>query len=80
MFTGITEEVGQVESVGLIAGTRRLQISAKEILNHLRIGDSVAVSGVCMTVMERSENCFSADLAAETWGRRLFPPRVWLDD
>jgi riboflavin synthase len=69
MFTGITEEIGRVKSVDLIGGTRRLQISAKEILHDLRIGDSVAVSGVCLTVMDRSENNFSADLAAETWER-----------
>jgi riboflavin synthase len=72
MFTGITEEIGRVESVGLIGGTRRLQISAKGILHDLRIGDSVAVSGVCLTVMDQSENNFSAELAAETWERTAF--------
>lgn len=56
MFTGITEEVGRVESVDLIAGTRRLQISAKEIINDLRIGNSIAASGVCLTVADLSEN------------------------
>jgi riboflavin synthase len=55
MFTGITGEVGRVEIVDLIAGTRRLQISAEEIINDLRIGDSIAVSGECLTVMDRSE-------------------------
>jgi riboflavin synthase len=72
MFTGITEEIGRVKSVTLIGGTTRLQISAKEILHDLRIGDSVAVSGVCLTVMDRSENSFSADLAAETLERTAF--------
>jgi riboflavin synthase alpha subunit/6,7-dimethyl-8-ribityllumazine synthase len=72
MFTGITEEVGRVESIDLIAGTRRLQISANEILKDLRIGDSIAVSGVCLTVMDRSENSIFADLAAETWERTAF--------
>jgi riboflavin synthase len=65
MFTGITEEVGRVEGVDLIAGTRRLQISAKEIINDLRIGNSIAVSGVCLTVADLSENSIFADLAAE---------------
>jgi riboflavin synthase len=72
MFTGITGEIGRVEDIGLIAGTRRLQISAKEILHGLRIGDSIAVNGVCLTVMDQSENGFSADLAAETWERTAF--------
>jgi riboflavin synthase len=69
MFTGITEEVGRVDGVGLIAGSKRLQISAKN-LNDLRIGDSIAVSGVCLTAMDRSENSFLSDLAAER-------PLIW---
>ena len=72
MFTGIIEEIGRIKSIDLIAGTRRIEVSAKEILNGLRIGDSVAVSGVCLTVTDRSENSFSADLAAETWERTSF--------
>jgi riboflavin synthase len=72
MFTGIIEETGRIKSIDLIAGTRRIQVSAKEILHGLRIGDSVAVSGVCLTVTDRSENSFSADLAAETWERTSF--------
>jgi riboflavin synthase len=67
MFTGIIEEVGQIKGVDLIAGTRRLHISAKDILAGLRIGDSVAVSGVCLTVIDLYEQGFSADLSSETW-------------
>lgn len=72
MFTGIIEEIGLVESIGLNAGTRRLHILAKEILNDLHIGDSVAVSGVCLTVVDLTENSFAADLASETWNRTSF--------
>ena len=72
MFTGIIEETGRINSIDLIAGTRRIEVSAKEILHGLRIGDSVAVNGVCLTVTDRSENSFSADLAAETWERTSF--------
>lgn len=72
MFTGIIEEIGQIKSIDLIAGTRRIEVSAKEIINGLRIGDSVAVSGVCLTVADLSQNSFSADLAAETWERTSF--------
>jgi riboflavin synthase len=72
MFTGIIEEIGRIKRVESIAGTRRLHISAKEILNGMRIGDSVAVSGVCLTVVERSGIEFSADIAAETWERTSF--------
>ncbi len=72
MFTGIVEEIGRIKRIDLIAGTRRMQIAAKEILNGLRIGDSVAVSGVCLTVIDLCEDSFSADLAAETWNRTSF--------
>jgi riboflavin synthase alpha subunit/6,7-dimethyl-8-ribityllumazine synthase len=72
MFTGITEEIGRVESIGLIEGKRRLQISAKEILPGLRIADSVAVSGACLTVVDRTDNSFFSDLVAETWEQTAF--------
>jgi riboflavin synthase len=72
MFTGIIEEIGRIKRIDLLAGTRRVQISAKEILNGLRIGDSVAVSGVCLTAIDLCEDSFSADLAAETWNRTSF--------
>jgi riboflavin synthase len=72
MFTGIIEETGRVASIELNAGTRRLEISAKEVLNHLHIGDSIAVSGVCLTVVDLAEASFSADLAAETWNCTSF--------
>ena len=72
MFTGIVEEIGRIKRIDLIAGTRRIQIAAKEILNGLRLGDSVAVSGVCLTAIDLCEDSFSADLTAETWNRTSF--------
>jgi riboflavin synthase len=72
MFTGIVEEIGRIKRVDMIAGTRRMQIAAKGILNGLRIGDSVAVSGVCLTAIDLCEDSFSADLTAETWNRTSF--------
>lgn len=72
MFTGIIEEIGRIERIDLIAGTRRVQISAREILDGLCIGDSVAASGVCLTVIDLCEDGFSADLATETWDRTSF--------
>jgi riboflavin synthase alpha subunit/6,7-dimethyl-8-ribityllumazine synthase len=72
MFTGIIEEIGRIKSIDMIAGTMRMQIAAKDILNGMRIGDSVAVSGVCLTAIDLHEYGFSADLAAETWERTSF--------
>ena len=72
MFTGIIEEVGHVKGIHPNDGTRRLEISAPTIYRNLGIGDSVAVSGVCLTVIDMIENGFAADLAAETWERTSF--------
>ena len=51
---------------------RRLTISCEKILPELKIGDSIAVSGVCLTVVDLEPNSFSADLARETWLRTSF--------
>src|SRR6476469_6177217 len=72
MFTGIIEEVGQVTSIVDKGGTRRLTISADKSAKQLKRGDSIAVSGVCLTAVETSRESFSADLAQETWNRTSF--------
>lgn len=72
MFTGIIEEVGQLLAILPEAGTRRLRIQAHKVLQDLRIGDSIGVNGVCLTVVESTDRDFCADLAAETWERTAF--------
>lgn len=72
MFTGIVEEVGKVTRIKEDRGTRRLTVSASQIPNELKKGDSVSVSGVCLTAVEISPKSFSADLAEETWNRTSF--------
>jgi len=73
MFTGIIETTGKVISFVRGAGAARLTIAAPEIAGRLRMGDSVAVSGVCLTALgiepEAFPPRFSADLAAETIAR-----------
>lgn len=71
MFTGIIEEVGRVTR---IAGKkkRRMTVSAAQLVKELRKGDSIAVSGVCLTAVEIASKSFSADLAEETWRRTSF--------
>jgi len=51
MFTGIVEELGIVKKIERRANTRLLEISAKEILVDIKLGDSIAVNGVCLTVV-----------------------------
>src|SRR3989475_12519049 len=72
MFTGIIEEVGHVTAIVDKGGTRRLIVSATEIVKQLKRGDSIAVSGVCLTAVEITPKSFSADLAEETWNRTSF--------
>jgi len=72
MFTGIIEEVGQVTSIVDNGGTRRLTVSATKSAKQLKRGDSIAVSGVCLTAVEIARESFSADLAEETWNRTSF--------
>src|SRR5579884_2674990 len=69
MFTGIIEQTGRVRSFAEGAGAARLVVEAPKIGARLRKGDSVAVSGVCLTALEMGENWFQADLAAETLAR-----------
>jgi riboflavin synthase len=72
MFTGIIEEVGRVASIVQKHGNRRLTISSSRLVKELRKGDSIAVSGVCLTAVEITPKSFGADLAEETWERTSF--------
>jgi riboflavin synthase len=69
MFTGLVIETGEIASVRVRDGKTRITISAKNIPVELKTGDSVAVSGVCLTAVEISRKQFSADLAEETLKR-----------
>ncbi len=72
MFTGLIEEVGRVIGIEDVGGKRRLAIAAKQVTKELKKGDSVAVSGVCLTAVDLREDSFGADLAEETWVRTSF--------
>jgi riboflavin synthase len=67
MFTGLIETTGTVVSVEQREGSRRIAIAAPGI--SLRTGDSIAVSGVCLTAVDLEPSLFHADLAAETVAR-----------
>jgi riboflavin synthase len=61
MFTGIIEELGEVESVGA-----RLKVRCSIVMTDMMEGASIAVNGVCLTAVDPRPNSFSADLAPET--------------
>ena len=69
MFTGLIEATGRVLSVEQRSGTMRIAVEAPGIAEKVRTGDSVAVSGVCLTALDIAPPVFHADLAAETIAR-----------
>ncbi len=69
MFTGLIEGIGKVESVQRLGEDMRINISASIDLNDCRVGDSISVNGVCLTVTALSKNSFSMDLSEETLSR-----------
>src|SRR5438270_3871275 len=66
MFTGLIQQTGTIASLDNSAGTTRLRVSASGLASQLKQGDSVAVSGVCLTALSPTSNVFEADLAQET--------------
>ncbi len=62
MFTGIVEEIGRVTS----AQPGRLVISARDVLQGIEVGGSIAVNGVCLTITSFSTDSFSTDIMLET--------------
>ena len=72
MFTGIIEEVGRVTHIEQRGENRRITITAKNAPKELATGQSVAVSGVCLTALDIKPGSFCADLAPETWARTSF--------
>jgi riboflavin synthase len=72
MFTGIIEELGHVASIEIKGQQRRVIISSSKLTQELKQGDSISVSGVCLTAVDISSDSFTCDLAQETWLRTSF--------
>jgi riboflavin synthase len=66
MFTGIVEELGTVASVERLSDAVRLSVRATTVLEDAALGDSISVNGCCLTVAERTDDGFTADVMAET--------------
>jgi riboflavin synthase len=69
MFTGIVEELGRVRAVTANDGGARIEIDAKLVVHDVRIGDSIACNGCCLTVVECSPEGWAADAVTETLAR-----------
>lgn len=69
MFTGLIEEIGRVHSVIKATKSSRITITAKNVLENVKVGDSICTNGVCLTVTEFSGHQFTVDVMAETMRR-----------
>lgn len=72
MFTGIIEEVGRIIAIRRGAKAITLVIGASKIMSDMKVGDSIAVNGVCLTVTRFSGQQFQVDVMAETLHRTSF--------
>ena len=69
MFTGLIEEIGSVRHVVSCAEWGSIAIGCRNVLSGTKIGDSIAVNGVCLTVTDLKKDGFTADVMAETLHR-----------
>lgn len=72
MFTGIVDEVGRISRIEQRGENRRITVAAQKTPKELGTGNSVSVSGVCLTALDIKPGSFCADLAPETWVRTSF--------
>lgn len=66
MFTGIVEEMGEINSINRGSQSIELEIKADKVLEDVETGDSIATNGVCLTVTDFSEDYFTVDVMPET--------------
>lgn len=76
MFTGLVEEVGRVRTLRRVGDSVLLDVAAKLVLEGLRLGDSVAVDGACLTVTDIGDEGFTIGLSPETLRRTNLGERV----
>ncbi len=67
MFSGIVEEIGQVKRISSNSRVRRLEIAAKKVCEDAKIGDSICVNGVCLTVVKKEDSLLSFEVMPETF-------------
>lgn len=66
MFTGIVEELGKVTDLKILPDSAQLTLEGSKVLEGTQIGDSIAVNGICLTVVKMQGNLFTVDVMAET--------------
>ncbi|KTE91090.1 riboflavin synthase subunit alpha [Desulfitobacterium hafniense] len=66
MFTGIIEELGKVADLKVLPDSAQLTLEGTKVLEGTQLGDSIAVNGICLTVVKMQGNLFTVDVMAET--------------
>ena len=79
MFTGIIEEVGEIQSIKKGANSAVITIKASTVLGDLHLGDSVALNGVCLTAVSIGKNNYSVDVMHENLGELKSGSKVNLE-
>jgi riboflavin synthase len=69
MFTGIVEEIGEVVELKDAGDFRAIHVRGKSVFDDLKLGSSIAVNGVCLTVRSIATNVFTAEMSRETLDR-----------
>ena len=69
MFTGIIEEVGKLKSIKPTSGGLSIEVEAKKVLEDSKLGDSIAINGICLTITDLKPNSFNFDVSQETINR-----------
>ncbi|MEA3424540.1 MAG: riboflavin synthase [Bacillota bacterium] len=69
MFTGLIEEIGEVDKVAKGAKSAQITIKSKKVLEDIKLGDSISTNGVCLTVVKFDKNSFVVDVMPETMRR-----------
>ncbi len=72
MFTGLVEEIGHIKAMKKGSNSIRLSVAANGIMDDVKLGDSIATNGICLTVVDFDSNGFSADVMPETMNRSSF--------
>jgi riboflavin synthase len=66
MFTGIIEEVGKIRAVNAAGQGGKITVAAKNVTDGVKLGESIAINGVCLTVIEFDSRSLAFDISAET--------------
>lgn len=71
MFTGLIEDLGTIREIGRKNGSFVIKVDTDLDLSDSKIGDSISISGICLTVVDLEKNSFSFDVSPETMSRTL---------